>query len=128
MSGPAERDCRWIGSSLKDLKAMPGVVIDAIGFALHQIQMGKTPGNVKALKGFGGAGVLEVLESHDGNAYRAVYTVRFEGVIYVLHAFQKKSKAGKKTPRQEMETVTARLRAAQADYARRPRATLSGAG
>ena len=99
MSGPAERECRWVGSSLKDLKAMPGVVIDEIGFALHQIQMGTTPGNVKALKGYGGAGVLEVLESHNGNAYRAVYTVKFEGVIYVLHAFQKKSRAGKKTPR-----------------------------
>lgn len=128
MSGPAERECRWVGSSLKDLKAMPGVVIDEIGFALHQIQMGTTPGNVKALRGYGGAGVLEVLESHNGNAYRAVYTVKFEGVIYVLHVFQKKSRAGKKTPRQEMDKVTVRLRAAEADYAKRPRSTLSRTG
>ena len=119
MSGPAQRECRWVGSSLKDLKALPEAVMDEIGFALHQAQQGSAPANVKALKGFGGAGVLEVVESHDGDAYRAVYTVRFEGVIYVLHVFQKKSKAGKETPKQEIDKVMARLKYAGADYARR---------
>lgn len=119
MGGPVRRECRWVGSSLRDLKAMPDAVIDGIGFALHQVQTGRTPANVKALKGYGGAGVLEVLESHDGNAYRAVYTVRFAGAVYVLPAFQKKSRTGRKTPRQEMDKVTARLRMAEADHARR---------
>lgn len=118
MSGPGRSAVRWIGSSLKDLKALHVAVMDGIGFALHQAQQGGTPANVKALKGFGGAGVLEVVESHDGNAYRAVYTVRFEGMIYVLHVFQKKSKTGKGTPKPEMDKVSARLKYAEADYAR----------
>ena len=72
--------------------------------------------SAKALKGFGGRGVLELIEDHDGTTYRAVYTVRFEGAVYVLHAFQKKSKAGIATPQHEIELIKARLKNAEADY------------
>lgn len=79
----------WIGSSKKDLKDMPEDVQDTIGFALHFAQIGLTHPKVKILKGFGSAGVLEVVESHQGDAYRAVYTIKLENAVYVLHCFQK---------------------------------------
>jgi phage-related protein len=72
--------------------------------------------SAKPLQGFGSAGVLEIVEDHDGNTYRAVYTVRFAEVVYVLHAFQKKSKRGSKTPQRELELIKARLRRAEEDY------------
>lgn len=87
-----------------------------VGHALYVAQMGGKHGSAKSLKGFGGASVLEIVEDRDGDAYRAVYTVRFAGVVYVLHAFQKKSKKGMATPRQEIERVKARLRRAQEEY------------
>jgi phage-related protein len=71
------------------------------------------------LKGFGGGSVLEAVEDFDGSTYRGVYTVRFKGWLYVLHAFQKKSKRGRKTPREDMETIRLRLKAAQEDYQKR---------
>lgn len=72
--------------------------------------------DAKPLKGFGGAGVLEVVEEHAGNAFRAVYTVKFAGAVYVLHAFQKKSKKGVTTPRAELDLVRKRLQAAEEHY------------
>jgi phage-related protein len=87
-----------------------------MGFALRQAQEGQKHVNAKPLKGFGGAGVLEVVEDHDGNTYRAVYTVRFAGVVYVLHVFQKKSKKGSKTPKPEVDLIKQRLKAAKDDY------------
>lgn len=84
-----------------------------MGYALFLAQTGKMHGDAKPLKGFGGAGVLEVVEDHQGDTYRAVYTVRFEEAVYVLHAFQKKSKQGRKTPPQEIEMVRRRLKAAE---------------
>ncbi|MEO0805194.1 MAG: type II toxin-antitoxin system RelE/ParE family toxin, partial [Cyanobacteria bacterium J06643_4] len=84
----------WVGSSLDDLREFPEEVQRLVGFALYLAQQGEKHPDAKPLKGFKGAGVLEVVESFDGNAYRAVYTVKFEGVVYVLHAFQKKSKSG----------------------------------
>ena len=103
----------WVGSSLDDLSAFPAPVKRTIGFALRAAQNGEKSPDAAPLKGFGGANVLEIIEDYDGNKYRAVYTVRFEGVIYVLHAFQKKSKHGIKTPQHEIELIRRRLETAR---------------
>jgi phage-related protein len=108
-----------MGSSRKDLKAFPSGVRQAAGFALWQAQQGRKHVSAKVLKGFGGAGVLEVVEDDDGSTYRVVYTVKFARAVYVLHAFQKKSKSGIKTPPAEMEMVRRRLKLAEEDYATR---------
>lgn len=102
-----------MGDSLDNLKSFPEEVKDVIGHALRQAQRGMKHPSAKPLKGFGGAGVLEVVESYDGNAYRAVYTVRIGDKIYVLHSFQKKSKTGIKTPQKEIDLIKARLRWAE---------------
>ncbi len=104
----------WVGSSKKDLLAMPDDVVDVFGFALHLAQTGKKHAQAKPLKGFGGASVLEVVEDHMGDTYRAVYTVKIAEAVYVLHCFQKKSKQGIETPKQEMSLIRERLKAAQA--------------
>ena len=103
----------WISSSLKDLRAFPDDVRDVMGFALYLAQIGDKHDAAKPLKGFGGAGVLEVVEDHDGDTFRAVYTVRFATAVYVLHAFQKKSKTGIKTPQADIELVRKRLKVAE---------------
>ena len=102
----------WVGSSKKDLLALPDVVIDVFGYALHLAQTGKKHSQAKPLQGFGSAGVLEVVEDWRGNAYRAVYTVRFAARVFVLHVFQKKSKSGVATPRPDMDLVRDRLKVA----------------
>jgi phage-related protein len=107
----------WVGPSRKDLKAFPRPVQRAVGLALYVAQLGETPPDTKPLKGFGGAGVLELVEDHRGDTYRAVYTVRFATKIYVLHAFQKKSKHGIATPQKEIELIRARLKWAERLYA-----------
>ena len=107
----------WIGSSLSDLKDCPDEVQDFIGYALHWAQRGGKSPDAKPLQGFGSAGVLEVVDDFDGNTYRAVYTVRFAGAVYVLHVFQKKSRKGIATPRQDIELVKARLKRAEAHHA-----------
>jgi phage-related protein len=86
------------------------------GYALHAAQLGETPPEAKPLKGFGGAGVLELVEDHRGDTYRAVYTVRFATRIYVLHVFQKKSKRGIATPQRDIELIRARLKWAERLY------------
>ena len=96
---------------------MPDAVRSEIGFALYEAQLGLMPASVKPLKGYKGAGVLEVVENNDGDTFRAVYTVRFEGVLYVLHAFQKKSSRGIATPKKELDLVEARLKEAARHYA-----------
>jgi phage-related protein len=106
----------WIGSSRDDLKAFPDEVRRVMGFAINDAQNGDEYPRAKALKGFGGRSVLEILDDEDGDTYRAVYTVRFAGVIYVLHAFQKKSKKGIGTPKREIEIIKARLKVAEAHY------------
>jgi phage-related protein len=103
----------WIGSSRKDLKAFPKKVRIDMGQALFAAQMGETDPAAKPLKGFGGAKVMEIVDRHDTNTYRAVYTAQFAGVIYVLHAFQKKSKRGIATPQKEIELIRRRLAEAQ---------------
>ncbi len=103
----------WVGRSQDDLKEFPVAVRRDIGFALYFAQMGEKHPSAKPLKGFGGAGVLEVVEDFDGNTYRAVYTVRFVDAVYVLHAFQKKSKKGIATPKQDIELIRKRLQIAE---------------
>jgi phage-related protein len=103
----------WVGSSKKDLMAMPDEVKSAFGFALYLAEQGKKHQNAKPLKGFSGAGVLEVLEDCPGDTFRAVYTVKIAEVIYVLHCFQKKSKRGIETPKQEIDLIRDRLKMAQ---------------
>jgi phage-related protein len=103
----------WIASSKKDLEVMPKEVRSDVGFALYQAQVGEKHDDVKPLKGFKGAGVLEVVDNFDGDTYRAIYTVRFESAVYVLHVFQKKSKSGISTPKQDIDLVEKRLKIAQ---------------
>ena len=105
---------QWVGSSKKDLLAMPEDVIDVFGFALHLAQTGKKHEQAKPLKGFGGAGVLEVVADHMGDTYRAVYIVKIADKVYVLHCFQKKSSKGIETPKHEIDLIRLRLKAAQA--------------
>lgn len=107
----------WVGSSKKDLMAMPDEIRSAFGFALYLAQQGKKHQNAKPLKGFSGAGILEVVEDCLGDTFRAVYTVKIAEVIYVLHCFQKKSKRGIETPKQEIDLVRDRLKMAQ-DHAK----------
>ena len=109
-----ERPLEWIGSSHKDLMQLPADVRKSVGFALHFAQHGEQHPASKVLKGFGGAGVLEVVENDVGGTYRAVYTVRFEEAVFVLHCFQKKSKSGIATPKADMDVVRARLKMAEA--------------
>ena len=99
----------WIGSSKKDLKKMPQQIRDDVGFALFAAQMGSKHPDAKVLKGFGSAGVLEVVEDASGSAYRAVYTVQFAKAIYVLHCFQKKSTKGIATTKQDLDLIRSRL-------------------
>ncbi len=105
----------WAGATRKDLAAFPAEVQRGIGKALQAAQFGEKHPSAKPWKG-DGSGVLEVVEDHRGDTYRAVYTVRFEKAVYVLHVFQKKSKSGIKTDRRDQELVTSRLRAAELDY------------
>lgn len=107
------RPAYWVGSSRRDLKAFPAVVRRHVGQALFAAQCGDEYPSVKALKGFGGRSVLEIVALDDSGTCRAVYTVRFEGSIYVLHAFQKKSKAGVATPRRDIDLISRRLAAAE---------------
>ncbi len=106
----------WIGSSLKDLRGFPEEVKDVMGVALDVAQQGEKHESAKPLQGFGGAGVLEVIDDFDGDTYRAVYTVKLKGVVYVLHAFQKKSKKGISTPKEEIDLVKKRFKASEEHY------------
>jgi phage-related protein len=103
----------WVGSTLKELRTFPERVQDIVGRSLLDAQFGDMPQNAKILRGFGGAGVLEVVADNDGDTYRAVYTVKLAGTVYVLHAFQKKSKRGSETPMHEIDLIRSRLAAAE---------------
>jgi phage-related protein len=108
-SAPSDKPLFRVGSSLKDLRDLPEEVKDEVGFALYQVQRGLTPRSAKALKGFGGASVLDFRT----DTYRAVYTVQFVDAVYVLHVFQKKSKRGAETPQSEIELIRNRLKSAK---------------
>ena len=103
----------WIGSSKKDLMALPMEVRKFFGHALDFAQRGDRHEAAKVMKGFGGAGVLEVVEDDAGGTYRAVYTVKSENAVFVLHCFQKKSKQGIATPKEDINIIRARLKVAE---------------
>ena len=103
----------WVGSSRRDLRAFPGPVQDHMGYAIYVAQQGEKHRDAKVLRGFGGAGVLEVVKDFRGDTFRAVYTLRYAGAVYVLHAFQKKSKTGRETTRRDLELIRQRLREAE---------------
>lgn len=102
----------WVGSSLEDMKTLPKAVQRELGFSLHQVQEGKKPSNAKPLRGLEG-GIFEIVSAYHKNAYRAVYAVKLGNDIYVLHVFQKKSKTGIKTPKEDLDLIRQRLIAAK---------------
>ncbi|MGV8084152.1 MAG: type II toxin-antitoxin system RelE/ParE family toxin [Coriobacteriia bacterium] len=106
----------FIGSARKDIQAFPEDVRWVMGVALREAQLGRKSDRAKPLKGFCGASVLEILDDYDRDAYRTVYTLEFPKVVYVLHAFQKKSKSGIATPKSDINLIKSRLKAAKADY------------
>ncbi|MBS0210696.1 MAG: type II toxin-antitoxin system RelE/ParE family toxin [Planctomycetes bacterium] len=115
---PDLKPLEWVASSKGDLIEFPIPVRKEMGFALYLAQLGARSPSAKALRGFGGAGVVEIVVTHDGNAYRGVYTVRFAQAIYVLHCFQKKSHRGIATPKPHIELIEQRLKVAEAHYQR----------
>jgi len=114
--GPGIKPVIWIGSAKSDLSAFPEEVKDSIGFGLYVAQQGGKHPDAKPLKGFAGARVLEIIEDYDGDTYRAVYTVRLAGRVYVLHSFQKKSKSGISTPKPEVNLIKSRLKRAEEEH------------
>src|SRR6266566_1107456 len=105
LSEKQPKPVRWVGSSKDDLSDFPDDVKRRIGLALFEAQMGRKAIYAKPMKGYSGAGVLEVVDDFDGDTFRAVYTVRFAEIVYVLHAFQKKSRRGIATPRQDLDLI-----------------------
>ena len=110
---PRVKPLYWVGNSKKDLIALPEEVVDVFGCALYLAQIGKKHEQAKPLKGFGSAGVLEVVEDWQGNTYRAVYTVRFACGVFVLHVFQKKAKRGIAAPKADLDLIRERFKAAE---------------
>ena len=112
------RQIEWMGSSKNDLREMPLAIRKAFGAGLFEVQMGGMPENAKPLKGFGGASVLELSERDEAGTFRAVYTIKFAGAVYVLHCFQKKSHQGIATSKPDIALIKARLKLAAVDYAK----------
>ncbi len=112
------RPLRWIGSSFGDYRKFPEKVQDVLGYELFLAQTGQHPPSAKPLKGFA-PGTVELIEDHDGDTNRAVYTMRFESALYVLHAFKKKTKRGVATPQSDVELIRRRLRDAETYAANR---------
>jgi phage-related protein len=113
---PNRRPLIWMGRSRKDIGEFPERVKGELGYGLDLAQSGEKHENAKPLKGFKGAGVLELVENFDGDTYRAVYTIEFAEVVYVLHVFQKKSKTGIATPKTDIDLIERRLKLAQEHY------------
>jgi phage-related protein len=109
----------WIGSSRRDLRGMPKKVRQDFGQALYAAQQGETDPAAKPLKGFGGSRVMEIVERYKGDAYRAVYTAQFGDAVYVLHAFQKKSKSGIATPKPDIDLIRRRYAEAERHHKQR---------
>ncbi len=112
----ARKPIKWVSSAKRDLDAMPEDVKDVFGHAIDLAQAGGKHQDAKVLTGFGSAGVLEIVEDHQGDTYRAVYTVKFAGWVYVLHCFQKKSKSGIATPKPDLDLINTRLKTAKQDF------------
>jgi len=100
----------WIGSSKRDLLNFPEDIVDGMGHALWIVLSGETPNNAKPLKGFGGASVMELVDDGEDSTFRVVYTTKFSGFVYVLHAFRKKARKGIETPKHEMDVIEQRLK------------------
>ena len=113
VDAPLFKPVIWVGSSRKALREFPEPVRDHVGYALYVAQKGGKHRDTKALSGFSGAGVVEIIKDFRGDTFRAVYTVRYAEAVYVLHAFQKKSKTGRETPRLDMDLIKQRLREAE---------------
>lgn len=113
MEHPALKPLIWIGSTRRDFRGMPAEVRAHMGYALYVAQQGGKHRDAKPLKGFGGAGVVEIIKDHRGDTFRAVYTVRLAGSVYVLHVFQKKAKTGRETPRSDIALIVTRLQQAE---------------
>jgi phage-related protein len=109
----------WVGSSKEDLTRFPLAIRRECGYALYLAQLGMTGFQAKALRGYGGASVMEIVSAHQGDAFRVVYTVAFPKAVFVLHAFQKKSKHGIATPRKDLATIRRRLASAANFYRQR---------
>ncbi len=116
---PNLKPLEWLGNTRRTVLGFPKPVRQIVGQALYAAQVGDKHQDTRPLKGFGGASVVEIVSNYDGNTFRAVYTVRFHGVVYTLHAFQKKSKSGIKTPKKELDLIKHRLREAEIDYRER---------
>jgi phage-related protein len=110
---PSPRPLFWVGSSKIDLLTLPESVVDLFGYAFYLAQTGRKHEKARPLKGFGSAGVLEVIEDSDGNTFRAIYTVRFAQGVFVLHVFQKKSKRGIATPAKELNLIRSRMKSVE---------------
>ena len=106
----------WVGTSKKDLQKFPEDVKQIMGYAIYLAQKGDKHQDAKPLKGFGGTKTLEVVESYKGDTYRAVYSIKFEGIVYVIHCFQKKSKKGIATPKPDIDLIRQRLKDAEYIY------------
>jgi len=113
---PDAKPLEWMGNTRRVVQAFPKPVRQVVGQALYAAQIGDTHVDTKPLKGFGSAGVVEIIADHDGETFRAVYTVKFRGVVYTLHAFQKKAKKGIKTPQKDLDLIKQRLRDAAQHY------------
>ena len=111
-----EREVIWLGDSLDQIHSFPEAVKKQVGFAVHLAQTGDMALNAVPLLGYKGSRVVEVVAPFDGNTYRAVYTVEYLEVVYVLHAFQKKSVRGKATPRRDVVLINSRLKDARAHH------------
>jgi phage-related protein len=122
----SRRPAEFVGGALRELRALPKPVRSVFGQAILQAQVGGKHPDAKPLRGFSGAGVLEVVEAFEGDAYRAVYTVKFAGVIYVLYAFQKKGKHGRATPKIDIDRIRKRLRLAEEHYKENYRVAKTG--
>ena len=116
MSNAPEKRVTFVGSSYKDLLDFPAEVICEVGFALGTAQLGGKADKSRVMQGFGGANVLEIRDNFQTNTYRAVYTVRFEEAIYVLHCFMKKSTSGIATPKAELDKIESRLKDAREEH------------
>lgn len=121
MTTQPDREIVFIGSSLEDLSQFPLPIKKVMGHALRMAQRGMNHPDVKPMVGFKGARVMEIMDDHDGGTYRTMYTMALGEVVYVLHAFQKKSTQGSKTPRRDIETIEQRLKRAKELHSERER-------
>ncbi|TAL81015.1 MAG: addiction module toxin RelE [Beijerinckiaceae bacterium] len=122
----SDKPVEWVGSSKDDLSAFPPEVKRVLGQGIFDAQQGNRHPDAKTMKGFDGASVIEICDDFNGDTYRAVYTVKFANVIYVLHAFQKKSKRGSKTPLQDIRLIKSRLKLAKEHFAEKYEARKTG--